>query len=211
MLLKRRPWRLRTRIIAWSFFPTTLILLAVALVTFYAYQHVTEDLVIDRNRELARLSAGQLSAGLEEYSRLLDSVARTPGLYNGNAAEQRQALLHAANRLVVFDGGVLVLNAQGRVVASQPERPDAMGRDWSGKPFFGQLLRSSEPVFSDITTDGPGGAEVIMVAVWHPGGHVPPGRLIYQRLLRWHRTPAHRRSGTHFGRRRPWPPDLPFP
>ncbi len=165
MLLKRRPWRLRARIIAWSFFPTTLILLAVALTTFYAYQHVTEDLVIGRNQELARLSAGQLSSGFEEYSRLLENIARTPGLYDGDTPQQRQALLYAANRLVVFDGGVLVLSPQGRVVASQPERPDLMGQDWSAKPFFGQLLRSNAPVFSDITADGPEGADVIMVAV----------------------------------------------
>ena len=60
MLLGIR-WRsMRAKIIAWSFVPTTIILVAVALVTFTAYQQVTEDLVIERNQELTRLSAVEL-------------------------------------------------------------------------------------------------------------------------------------------------------
>ena len=70
------PWRtLRVKIIAWSFIPTTIILLAVTLVTFDAYRRVAEDQVISRNRELTRLSAGQLAADIEEYSDLLATIA----------------------------------------------------------------------------------------------------------------------------------------
>jgi hypothetical protein len=35
---------LRTKLIAWFFVPTAIILVAVALVNFYSYQDVTEDL-----------------------------------------------------------------------------------------------------------------------------------------------------------------------
>ena len=81
-MVAERPvwWRsIRTRIIAWSFVPTAIILVAVALVTFYAYQRVTEDLVVQRNREVTRLSAAQLAGGLAEYARVLDGLARTSG------------------------------------------------------------------------------------------------------------------------------------
>ena len=71
MLLGIRWGSLRTKIIIWSFVPTALILLAVAWVTFTAYQQVTEDLVIERDRELTRLSAGEFTAGLTEYTGLL--------------------------------------------------------------------------------------------------------------------------------------------
>ena len=59
---------LRRKIIAWSFVPTAIILLAVALITFTAYQQVTEDLVIERDRELTRLTAIQLAAEVTEYA-----------------------------------------------------------------------------------------------------------------------------------------------
>ena len=83
MLRMIRP-SLRTRIVAWSFVPTIIILLAVALVTFYAYQQVTEDLVVGRNLELTRLSAGQLNSGLRDYTDLMNSVARTSDIYEAN-------------------------------------------------------------------------------------------------------------------------------
>ena len=43
---------LRRKIIIWSFVPTAIILIAVAFINFQAYRLVTEDLVIERDREL---------------------------------------------------------------------------------------------------------------------------------------------------------------
>ncbi len=60
----------------WSFVPTTIILLTAGLVSFYAYQRVTEDLVLGRNQELARLSVGQLAADVTKYADLLTGLAR---------------------------------------------------------------------------------------------------------------------------------------
>jgi nitrate/nitrite-specific signal transduction histidine kinase len=153
-----------TKIIAWSFVPTAIILVAVALLTFTAYQRVTEDLVIERNRELARLSAGQLATELTEYIDLLEAEARTMGAYGGHPATQRIILQRARERLVVFDGGVLILNTFGTVVAAEPDRLGLVGKDWSNRSYFRQIVRSPGPVFSDIVADGPGGVEVIAIA-----------------------------------------------
>ena len=75
-----RSWRwgsLRTKIIGWSFVPTAIILTIVALVGFYAFQQVTQDLTIQSSREVARLSAGQLATGLSEFTNQLAALART--------------------------------------------------------------------------------------------------------------------------------------
>jgi hypothetical protein len=93
---------LRTKIIAWSFVPTAIILLAVALVTFYAYQQVTEELAIERDQELIRLSAGQLATEMGEYEDLLLTLARTPDIYRSDPATQRNALKRASNRLAIL-------------------------------------------------------------------------------------------------------------
>lgn len=157
--------KLRTRIIAWSFIPTTIILLAVALVVFYAYQQVTGDLVIGRNQELTRLSAGQLATGLTDYVNELVSLARTSDIYQNDPAAQSAALRQASNHLLVFDGGVVVLNHLGQVTAAEPARPEILGQDWSNRVYFRQILRSATSSFSDIVPDGPGGASVIVLAV----------------------------------------------
>jgi hypothetical protein len=98
MLLGIR-WRsMRAKIIAWSFVPTALILIAVAWVTFTAYQRVTEDLVIERNQELTRLSTGEFAAGLteytgllKEYTGLLADLARSAFIYESDPIAQRGA------------------------------------------------------------------------------------------------------------------------
>lgn len=156
---------LRTKIIAWSFVPTVIILVAVALVTFYAYQRVTEELVIQRDQEVVRLAAGQLSDDLEEYAGVLTSLVRTADIYKLNQAAQQAALKRAANRLAVFDGGVVILTHFGMAAAAEPERPEILRQDWSNRTYFREALRSRRLVVSNIVGDGPQGAEVVIVAV----------------------------------------------
>ncbi len=156
---------LRTKIIAWSFVPTAIILTLVALVGFYAYQQVTQDLTIQSSREVARLSAGQLAAELSGFSNTLTALARTSAIYENNLADQRAALAQASNRLVVFDGGVLILDNYGTVVAAQPARPEILGQDWSSRDYFRQMIRVPGTIYSNSVNDGPGGAPVIVGAV----------------------------------------------
>jgi signal transduction histidine kinase len=158
-------WRsLRTKIIAWSFVPTAVILLAVALLTFTAYQRVTEDLVIERDQELTRLAASQLATEVTEYANVLAALARSPAT-SGHPAIQQAALRQSSDRLAVFDGGVLILDTFGTVIASEPERPEIRGQSWANRAYFHRMIRDPGPVFSDMVADGPQGAPVIVVAV----------------------------------------------
>ncbi len=165
MQLRIRWGSLRIRIIAWAFIPTAIILMAVALVAFYAYQKVTEDLVIERDQQVTRLSAGQLADALAEYVGILSTLARTANVATIDAAAQAVALKQARNRLAVFDGGTVILNAQGTVVAAEPPREDLQGKDWSTRAYYRRIIRSMGPTFSDILTDGPAGTQVVTVAV----------------------------------------------
>jgi nitrate/nitrite-specific signal transduction histidine kinase len=75
-----RPTRrtsLRAKIIAWSFVPTAIILAFVAWATFSAYQRLTEELVIERDQELTRLIANELSRELGKYMEVLSILKRT--------------------------------------------------------------------------------------------------------------------------------------
>ncbi len=165
-MFRRFGWgKLRAKIIAWSFVPTAIILTAVALVGFYAYQQVTETLTIQSSRELARLSAGQLAAELTDYSRTLTTLAYTADLYDNNPDVQRAALKQASNRLMLFDGGVVILNNYGIVTAAEPERPEIIGQDWSNRVYFRQMAASPGTVFSDIVGDGAQGTPVVVAAV----------------------------------------------
>jgi nitrate/nitrite-specific signal transduction histidine kinase len=156
---------LRRRIVAWSFVPAAIILGLVVLVTFYAYQEATADMVAARDRELTRLSAGQLATELQQYPDLLLSLARNPDLFGSDMTLREAALERASNQMIVFDAGVVFLDNFGKVAIAEPDRPDIQDEDWSNRPYFRTMLRSSLAVFSDVLRDGPDGTAVIAVAV----------------------------------------------
>ena len=107
LLVALRMRTLRTKIIAWFFVPTAIILLAVALVTFVSYQQVTEDLVLERDQELVRLSASQLASELTLPTDFLTTLARRLHAYLYYPPALRLTLVRASNELTMFDGGVV--------------------------------------------------------------------------------------------------------
>ena len=157
--------RLRRRILAWSFVPTALILFAVAVVAVYAYGRVTEQQATQRNQELARLSAANLAAEINQFALDLTDLTRQSDIAGNQPAQQQEALVASANKLSIFDAGTIVLDPHGTFVAAWPARPGNIGQDWSSRPYFAQLLRSSRAVYSDIAEDGADDARVVTVAV----------------------------------------------
>ena len=144
-------WRrsLRVKIIAWFFVPTALLLIAVGVTNFFAYQDVTADLVIERNQDLTLLSASQLSTSFGEFTDTLEEVGRgmDPSQPPGPS---RFPAVQTLGRLSVFDGGVVVLDRLGTPLAERPEGSASAFEDWSSLPMFRDLLVSSRPVFSGV-------------------------------------------------------------
>jgi nitrate/nitrite-specific signal transduction histidine kinase len=164
-------WRsLAAKIVAWFFVPTAIILGAVALVNYYAYRQVTEDLVIERDAEVTRLTASQLGVKLADYAGLLTALSRTSDIYSGDPDRQGDALRASANRLGMFDGGLIILDTFGQVTLSEPERPEAIGVDWSDQEYYREVLGIQisgppHPIFSNVLPDGSQGSPVVAVAV----------------------------------------------
>ncbi len=132
---------LRNKIITWSFVPTAIILVAVALVSLYAYQRVTENLVIERDRELMRLSARLLGNKLDAYTSPL-----------------------ADQYLAIFDG-VVLFDAKGQVLAAEPMQYELRMPTWFRGLSFQQPISPSRPIFSDIVIDPLLGDKLIVVAM----------------------------------------------
>jgi two-component system nitrate/nitrite sensor histidine kinase NarX len=155
---------LRTKIIVWSFVPTAIILIAVALINFQAYQRVTEDLVIERDRELTRLWANQLASRLAVYTDPLTAWARTAFVHEGDPVALRAALEQASRRLSVFDGGVVVFDEFGAIVATEPEQPGTLRPEWTAQTSVHQIPQASGALFSEVVADQSLGGMVIIVA-----------------------------------------------
>ena len=152
--------------------PTVAILIAVGLVNFYSYQDVTEELVLERGQNLPRLSAARLSTDLKDLTEFVSDVARDAVNNLDASTTQQDVLNRAGGQSLVFDGGVLILDTFGKVVAAGPNHPERMGLDWSDRLYFRQLVRnlslgynSPDPIFTNIIDDGSRETGAIAVAV----------------------------------------------
>ncbi|MGI5917310.1 MAG: histidine kinase [Anaerolineae bacterium] len=157
---------MRTRILAWSFIPTMIILGAVALFTFQTYWRVTERLVMERNREMTRFLAQQLGVEMTRYADILHAVANHPDIQSPAPGYRQTALRWLVTQLDDFDGGVVVLDAGGHVVAADPRCHHLLGEDWSDRSSFLQQKHGQMLVFgTDIEDDGPDGVPVLPFAM----------------------------------------------
>jgi signal transduction histidine kinase len=136
---------LRSKIIAWSFVPTAIILVSVGLVSVYAYQRVTETLVMERDRELTRLAATLLATEL--------TINTDP------LAEQSLAL---------FDG-LAIFGPDETILTGDLERYEASQRDWFAQVFARYAPTDERPVFSNVVVDGLQGEKMVVVVLHMTG------------------------------------------
>ena len=156
--------RWHRRLIAGITVFTLALLAGVAAFTYLAYQRAASELVVERDQQVTYLSAARLKDELLKFSDVLVTLARVPEIYRGELDDQRAELRQASPRLAVFDSGVVLLDNFGKVRATEPERPEILGADWSDRDFFRELLVTPGVFFSDATQDGPDGDRVVVIS-----------------------------------------------
>jgi len=157
--------RLRAMIIAWSFIPAALILGTVALAHFVSFRNLTEDLVADRNRDLAVLLGNQYRGEIDELAQPLRVLASDFEIISSDPVRQQNALDLAYNRLWDYDAGVIVMSTSGQITAANGRRPELPGRDWSSRAFFRALVQQPRLTVSDIAPLGTLAQDVVVLAV----------------------------------------------
>lgn len=159
---------LRTKIIAWSFVPTVIILSTVAWFTFYSYQRVIGDLAIERDKELIRSSAGRVTQAVGNLVNLpLVPIVLEIDLDHGAPIEERGGkILREGPNLDIFDGGIYFLDQQGTIVVARTDSSEMLGQDWSDSEQFRYLSKfPGEVTFTEIEPIGPGGEEILCSAL----------------------------------------------
>ena len=165
MWMKLTSARWHRSVLLWSVLLAAMAAGFMAIYTYRGYQQAATDLVIQRDGQVTLLSAARLSNELSNYHEVLHALARTKGISDGNPETQRDELSSAALRLVVFDGGVVLLDRHGKVQAVEPARAEIMGQDWSKHETFRQVLARSEAYVSDVSNIGPNASPVVSLGV----------------------------------------------
>lgn len=165
MIQRIRRQQSPAQVIAWAFIPVAILLGAVAVLNFAMLGRVVEDLVADRNDDLAYLLTEQIAMQLDDLGQPLRSLANSDTIRDMDPAAQRAALDEARDRLWAMDGGVVVLDAHQRVVAADARRLEAVGADWSGQGVEFPAAVFPLLTASDVLPLGPRAADSVALVV----------------------------------------------
>ncbi len=149
-----RYWRrksLRRKILTMAVMPVIFVQIAVGALTFFTYGRATTRLLVERDRELARLMANQLGAILTEERR--DRIFFNREVI-ATATEPPEGAVVTMGFMMGAPDEVLrvFLDPQGTVMTTVPERPDLIGQNWSNRDYVRRVLETGEPFISDITS-----------------------------------------------------------
>ena len=110
---------LRSKILAWTFIPTAILLVVIVILATLAFRQLAFDLVIQRDRELTRLLANQLGAQLEAYVDTQPGLARAEEVYAQELVSRRtlfQRVVQAVRARTGEEGSAYIVDSEGRVV-----------------------------------------------------------------------------------------------
>ncbi|MBN1992240.1 MAG: HAMP domain-containing protein [Anaerolineae bacterium] len=137
-------------------------------VAFLAFRQVSQSLAESRDQELVVVGAGRLSGRMENLIRGLSVLARQPEMKSGEPTLQEATLERGRELLIDFtnwDGGVIILDANGFVSVTKPLRLDLIGQDFSQESYFQRVRALRTFVFSNIVKEPGTNKDIIAVAV----------------------------------------------
>jgi hypothetical protein len=111
--LARRFRGLKVQIVLWIVLPLSLVLIGVAFTGVYSHEQAMRDLVQERDRALAVVSASQVRELLQERLSALAVLAAEPPFHHDQLPEQRALLAEAGDMAGLFADGVVLLDPGG--------------------------------------------------------------------------------------------------
>jgi nitrate/nitrite-specific signal transduction histidine kinase len=166
--MKKKWWNsLRTKIIAWSFVPTVIILSAVAWFTFYSYQKVIGDLAIKQDWAVLQSRIVPLYQAFFDITNpfIVEIILQVDTQRDAPLEARAQNIIDHAKNIDRYDGGIYFVDSQGKVVMTHPEQPELLGQDWSDTSQFRFMVdHPGKAAYSDLRYIEPSGKKIICVS-----------------------------------------------
>lgn len=153
---------LQAKVLLAALIPGGVILVIVAIIALFQYGATVLKIVEERDEQLARLTAHQLSDALVRHSMVLEAAAGSPDAGTLDTVATRLSLATARGHLQPFDGGVTLYTRDGRAIWS------TLSPDPSEFPRFPELQAVSTsqiPAYSDVFRDSASGRDSVRLSV----------------------------------------------
>ena len=153
---------LQAKVLLAALIPGSVILIIVAIIALFQYGATVLTIVEERDEQLAKLTAHQLSDALIRHSRVLETVAGTPEVGTVDTVATRLSLAMARGHLEPFDGGVTLYDQSGRAIWStlSPE-PSLLAH----YPGIDTVRTSRTPMYSNVFDEPTTGLKSVSFAV----------------------------------------------
>lgn len=145
--------------------PLALVMLSLIVVGVLTYEQIVTGLLVERDRQLAALSAASVSDVVQGYVRVLEALAANADVHSASPEAQRAALQDAAEALAIFNAGVSLTDDQGVILASIPSDAATLGTRVTGEAVFQSVRDRRQPAFSDVQVNARTGEQFIVIAV----------------------------------------------
>jgi signal transduction histidine kinase len=136
---------LRVQIVLWTVLPLTLVLIGVAFTGVYSHERAMRDLVQERDRALAEVSAGQVGAVLRERAMALEALTAEEAFDHQEASVQRALLSEVGDLNGLFAGDVAVTDGAGHPLTTGAEVPTWL-RSTDGVEALAQTVMARQAV-----------------------------------------------------------------
>lgn len=162
----RRKRRLLSQAVLWIIVPTTLLAIGLIVGAVLLYQQATTALVLERDRQLALISATRVSQSFDEQVSKLEAWTQSEDFATAFLAGSKPDLPEERSELLkIFNAGLVLVDVQGTVTATIPEAYRPLGGNIADKPYFTQIRAGAPAGFSQVTIDARTGQDMIVIAV----------------------------------------------
>jgi signal transduction histidine kinase len=148
----------------WLVLPLSAVIAGLLITTAFAQRRLVTSLVIQQQRQLANLTAADISEVISGYVRVLETLAANAEV--GSSPSGFEAVFEAAaHSLEVFNAGVLLVDEQGRLLSHHPAGAEPFSRDVSEEEYFLSLSDPDVSTFTSVLMDDRDGGAALVLAV----------------------------------------------
>jgi signal transduction histidine kinase len=149
----------------WIILPLSLIVIGIILAGTFTNQQVVASLLIDRDRQLASLSANRVSQDIIGYADSLQAFSRRALPPNQLDFLAEIKLESPDEIMTAFNAGVVLVDKYGQVLIAVPSIFMPVGKSVDKEDFFLRAEQEKRVIFSDVLVDSHTGQDMVIITV----------------------------------------------
>jgi len=162
---KKYKHSLMTQSVIWIIIPQFLVMIAIALVIFFVNQRIVVSLLVDRDRQLAMISASRISQAVTDYAYKLQFVAEEYAQITRSGTEDEHLLDPTIKALGLTDSYIAIIDSTGIVLDVRPAVGASAITNLVNESYLVEVLHQKQPYFSDLLLEQESGHGMIIISI----------------------------------------------